>query len=53
MDTVTMGSPLSLAVVANYFMENLNEEAISEEPMHSTAGFSTQTFIIWPQWLKN
>jgi hypothetical protein len=30
MDTVTMGSPLSLAVVANYFMEYSNEEALSE-----------------------
>jgi hypothetical protein len=30
MDTVTMGSPLSLAVAASYFMEDFNEEALSE-----------------------
>jgi len=30
MGTVTMASPLSLAVVATYFMEDFNQEALSE-----------------------
>jgi len=30
MGTVTMASPLSLAVLANYFMEDFNEEALSK-----------------------
>jgi len=30
MSTVTMASPLSLTVVACYFMEDFNEEALSE-----------------------